>query len=143
MKLHKLYRLAILAGFPFLFTLPVNAQFVTIARKIKSMHTSESDVATVILDAKTYKVYRALTDTLSANPKFSITSLDNTKRCVEFTTQNHKVSMQVDSLERDLCQITVASLHLENVPEQPTDYAVDAILKVCRMVGIRCTVDNK
>jgi hypothetical protein len=106
------------------------------------MHTSEVDVATVILDAKTFRVYNAIVDTLTSNKKFAIKSRDNARRFVEFTVQTYKVSMQVDSLENSLTQITVASTHSENSTKQPTDTAVDAISRVCQMAGIKCTLSK-
>ena len=54
-------------GFGFLIAIPVHAQFVTIARKIKSMRTSQADVASVILEAKTFRVYKAVSAVHSAN----------------------------------------------------------------------------
>ena len=107
------------------------------------MHTSKSDIATVILDAKTYRVYAIIIDTLTTNKKFEISSRDNAKRFVEFTNQTYKVSMQVDSLEKSLTQITVVSMHSDNSQKQATDIAVKAILRICQLVGIKCTVDKQ
>jgi hypothetical protein len=123
-------------------SIPIQAQFVTIARKIKSMRTSETDIATVIIDAKTYRVYRAVIDTLTSNPKFTINSRDDAKRFVEFTTGPNKVSMQIDSLAIDLCQITVSAKHSENATKQSTSIAVEAVLRVCDKVGVKCTLDK-
>jgi hypothetical protein len=128
--------------FAFLISTPVHAQWMTIVRKVKSMRTSQTDVATVIIDAKTFRIYQAVIDTLTSNPKFQITSRDNTKRLVEFTNGNNKVSMQIDSLATGLSQITVAANHSDNAPKQPTDIAVDAIFGVCHKVGVKCTLDK-
>jgi hypothetical protein len=125
------------------FALPAHSQFVTIARKIKSMRTSEADIATVLLEAGTSGVYRAILDTLTSNKKFEISSRDNTKRFVEFTFQKQKVSMQVDSLEKNLTQITVASPHSEKSAKQTTDLAVEALMRAGRMVGIKCSADKQ
>jgi len=81
-------------------------------------------------------------DTLTSGQKFEIISRDNAKWFVEFTNRTYKVSMQVDSLENGLAQITVASMHSDNSPKQTTDIAVDAIFRVCHMVGIKCTLDK-
>ena len=107
------------------------------------MHSGSTDVATVILDAKTFKVYWAVIDTLTTNPKFKISQRDNTKRFVEFTAGTCKVSMQVDSLASALSQITVSSAHADNAEKQTTDIAVDVIQTVCQKLGIKCTQDKK
>ncbi|MEI7724972.1 MAG: hypothetical protein WCK09_07690 [Bacteroidota bacterium] len=132
----------LIIGFIFLMSIPIQAQFVTIARKIKSMRTPETDIATVIIDAKTYRVYRAVIDTLTSNPKFTINSMDDAKRFVEFTTGPNKVSMQIDSLAIDLSQITVASKHSENSAKQSSSIAVEAVLRVCDKLGVKCTLDK-
>ena len=138
----KFYCLFLMIGFAFLVSTSVNAQFITIARKVKSMRTGQTDVATVIIDAKTFRVYQAVIDTLTSDPKFKISNRDNAKRLVEFTSGTYKVSMQVDSLAIGLSQITVAANHSDNSPKQPKDIAVDAIFRVCSKVGVKCTLDK-
>ena len=109
MRSVKLYPFLLLIGFIVCVLTPVDAQFVAIARKVKSMRAGDMEVATVLLDAKTYKVYRAVIDTLNTDPKFTITRQDNTKRFVEFTKAKNSISIQVDSLADGLSQITVAA----------------------------------
>jgi hypothetical protein len=135
--------ISIMTGFVFLISIPVHAQFVTLARKIKSMHTSQTDVATVMIDAKTFVVYKAVIDTLTSNPKFAVTGRDNIKRQVEFTKGPYKVTMQVDSLANELCQITVSAAHADNTQKQATDMAVEAIEGICHKLGKTCTHDEK
>lgn len=142
MRSPRKFYLLLIIGFAFLFAAPVQAQFITIARKIKSMRTSDADVATVLLDASTSRVYQTIIDTLTTGKKFKITSRDNAKRYVEFSIQTGKVSMQVDSLENKLTQITVASVHSDDSQKKNTDLAVDAILRISRMVGVKCTLEK-
>lgn len=132
----------LMIGFGFLIAIPVHAQFVTIARKIKSMRTSQADVASVILEAKTFRVYKAVIDTLAIDPKVKITTRNDAKRFVEFNNATASISLQVDSLEAGLSQITVSAVHSANAPKQPTDMAVEAIVTVCHKAGIKCTLDK-
>jgi len=122
--------------------MPAHAQFITIARKIKGMHTSSADVATVIIDAKASGVYKAVIDTLSANRKFQITHRENSKYLVEFTRDTYRISMQVDSLAVDLSQITVSATTNDKEAPKSSGQAVDAIEQVCRKLGIKCTVKD-
>lgn len=118
------------------------SQFIAIARKIKSMSAGKTDVATVILDAGAASVFRAMTDTLSSDPKFSDIQPDPVRRMVKFSKGNCSITMKVDSIAEGASQITVAA---ENPPDtQPgqADLAVDAILRVCHKAGIKCTVDK-
>ncbi len=142
MTIYQRYSVFLMIGFISLMSTPIQAQFVTLARKIKSMRTSQSDIATVIIDAKTFRVYKAVLDTLTSDPKFAINSRDDTKHFVEFTVGTNKVSMQIDSLSVDLSQITVAANHAENAPKQAKDLAVEAIVRVCSKVGVKCTLDK-
>ena len=123
------------------FTFSAHSQFITIARKIKTMHTQESDVATVLLDAKTYKVYQAVIDTLGSDKKFRITSTDPVKRLVVFTEGSSKVTMQVDSLGQGMTQITVSATHPDTPDAKVSNKAVQAIMNVCRKAGIRCSIE--
>jgi len=142
MKTNKLYPLFLLIGFVFLTSTPISAQWVTIARKVKSMRTTQTDVATVIIDARTFRVYQAVIDTLASETKFEITNRDNARRLVEFDNGTYKVTIQVDSLANGLSQITVAANHSDNSSKQPTDIAVDAIFRFCNKVGIKCTLEK-
>ena len=132
----------LLVGLALLVSVPVHAQFITLARKIKSKHTSQSDVATVMVDAKTFRVYQAVIDTLTSNPKFEITRRDNAERQVEFTRESYNVAIKVDSLANDVSQITVTAAHTDKSPQQPTDIAVNAILGICHKIGIKCTLEK-
>lgn len=142
MKTYRIYSFFLLIGFVIYFSVSSQAQFVTIARKIKSMRTSQTDVATVIIDAKTFMVYKAMIDTLTSVPKVKITNRDNLKRLVEFTCETNTISMQVDSLANALSQITVSAAHSDNKQKQTTDLAVEAIFRVCHKVGVKCTLDK-
>lgn len=120
----------------------VSAQFVTLARKIKSKRTTQSDFATVIIDAKTFRVYQAVIDTLTSNAKFKINQRNNAERLVEFTNGVNTVSMKIDSLAIDQCQITATAPHAETSQKPATNLAVNAIIAVCQKLGIKCTVDE-
>jgi len=143
MKNLKKYSLLIMLGFVILGAMPARAQFVTLARKIKSMRTPETDIATVLLDAKPFRVYQAVIDTLTSNHKYQVISRDNAKRNLEFSIQTWKISMQVDSLATALTQITVASKHSDSSGKTTTDMAVEALIRICNMAGIKCTIDKK
>ena len=142
MKTSSLIFAMLLAGLIISASGPVHGQFVTLARKIKSMHAGGADVAHVILEAKPFLVYRTIMDTLTTNKQFEISSSDNAKRFVEFTKQKNKISMQVDSLASGLTQITVVSAHSDKETKQPTDLAVEAIFRICKLLGISCTLDK-
>ena len=124
------------------FTLPGQAQWVTLARKIRGMHTSQTDVATVILDARTYKVYQAVIDTLSSGKEIKILKREPDTRFVEYSNAMTTISMKVDSLNNGLTQITVAAPHAEDQPKKATDHAVQAIILVCQKMGIQCDIEQ-
>ena len=124
-------------------TTSVDAQFITIARKVKSMHTPKTDVATVLLEAKPFMVYKAVTDTLAAGKQFGAITRHDDKRQVEFTRNDCKITLKVDSLEAKLAQITVASDHQEGAVKPVSDYAVETIVRACKAVGVKCTVDKQ
>jgi len=123
--------------------LPAQSQFIAIARKIKSMHTQAAEVSTVILDAHTYKVYRAVTDTVTSNPRLRIISRDDHKRVLSFISGTSKVKMEVDSLGEVTSKITVSATDSVQPPAKTTEVAVKAIQGVCKKLNIKCTVEEK
>lgn len=139
MKCFRFSRILFQVIFILVVSLPAHSQWVTIARKIKGMRTPQTDVATVLLDAKPYKVFQAVVDTLSSDPKFIITAKDNDKRKVDFNRGNFRITMQVDSLAAGLAQVTVAAPRSDE-QQGGTDMAVEAILKISKKAGIKCSV---
>jgi hypothetical protein len=114
------------------------AQFITIARKIKSKVSGDKDIASVILDASSTRVYKAMIDTITAQPKVKITKNDKQKKLVEFTNGTDNITMQVDSVGVNFAQITVTAQQEGTSSKKETDVAVNAILGVCHKVGLHC-----
>ena len=142
MKSYKLYSLLLLICCSFLFSSTASAQFITIARKMKSKLSGSTDVATVTLDVKTNKVYGAVIDTLTSNKKFVIAKRDDAKRFVGFTTGAYKVSMQVDSVAASKSKMTVSAAHSDDSEKQAVDIAVNAVMAVCKKLGLPCTCES-
>jgi hypothetical protein len=142
MKRAKLFLILLFCGLMVGAAEPVSAQFITLARKIKSMNSDGKTVATVIIDANASKVYKAVIDTLTTQSKFRITKRDNGNKHVEFTRDESSVTMQVDSLAAGYSQITVLAVDTESKdPSKKTsEAAVKAIVTVCHKVGITCSV---
>lgn len=121
-------------------SMPSQAQFITIARKIKSMNSGDKDVATVILDAGAAKVYKAVTDTLGNDPNSRILKKDDMNKQVEFTHDPYTISIKVDSLENGVSQITVLSEHQGRSSDKTAGKAAAVIMAVCKKVGRQCSL---
>jgi hypothetical protein len=141
MKKPDFLRWMMLVAFILILTSLANAQFITIARKIKSMNTASTDIASVIIDAGATNVYKAVIDTLTTDPKFKVTHREDVKNFVEFSKEACIVSIKVDSLAMNLSQITVAAESCQKQQRKQTDMAIDAIFIVCNKVGIKCTIE--
>jgi hypothetical protein len=142
MKISKSLTTLLLTGLIGLISAPADAQWVTIARKVKSMRTGTTDIAHVIIDAGTTNVYKAVIDTLTSNPKVNITLRDDKKRQVQFNNELYIVAIQVDSLGTNLSQITVAAVSSGIVSQPKTDVAVKTIFGVCNKAGINCVLEE-
>jgi len=127
----------------FFSSLPASSQFITIIRKVKSSHSGKSEVSTVVLDAHTGKVYRAMVDTVSTTADAKIIQKNDSKRFVEFTRGTNDFSLQVDSLDVKLCRITVTAKDQGEASSEVRASAVKVILAVCAKLGIPCTVEDK
>ena len=141
MKSFKLHSFFLLICCSMLFSSSASAQFITLARKMKSKLSGTTDIATVTLDVKTYKVYGALIDTLLSNKKFTVAKRDDAKRLVEFANGTFKVSMQVDSLAAVKSRITVNAAHSDDADTSAADIAVNAIMAVCKKLSLPCSCE--
>jgi hypothetical protein len=130
----------LLAGFMVFSMEPVSAQFVTLARKIKAKRSEGKDIASVILEAGSSKVYKAVTDTLTADARCTILKRDDARKFVQFTHDAYSLTMRVDSLASGVSQITVEAENQKDPSQKPTDAAVKAVLAVCKKVGMKCTL---
>jgi len=142
MKTSKSLTILLLTGLIGMISAPADAQWVTIARKVKSMRTGTTDIAHVIIDAGTTNVYKAVIDTLTSNPKVNITLRDDKKRQVQFNNELYIVAIQVDSLGTKLSQITVAAVSKGIVSQPKTDVAIKTIFGVCNKTGIKCELEE-
>lgn len=143
MKTFKLISILVFAGLIFTLAVPADAQFITIARKIKSMNSPSADIAYVIIDAPAARVYQAVIDTLTADPKFSVIQQDKSRNYVEFSRKDQKIAIQVDSLDTGISHLTVTAPKTGGETQKPADMAVDAILRISEKAGVKCTVDDK
>ena len=130
----------LIAGLMMGFASESQAQFITLARKIKSMNSGNKDVATVILDAGCTKVYRAVADTLASDPTCRIIKRDDAKKLVEFSHDPYTLTIQVDSMAAGVSQITVLAENQGKSTQNTSDKAANVILAVCKKVGLHCTL---
>ena len=142
MKTRNLFSVLLTLLLLVIFSSSVQAQWATIARKVKSMRAGKTDISTVIIEAGTARVYQTVVDTLRGNSKFKIISQDPAKHHVEFSNSSYSVSLQVDSLEARLSQITVVAGNSGNSGQQSSSVSTDAIISVCNKIGVKCTVEK-
>ena len=144
MKTNRLFSFAFLVIISFFFIVPLqgNAQFIAIARKIKNLNSGNNDVATVIMDAGAAKVYKAAVDTVSAHKKFRITKRENVSHHLEFSNEETTLTLQVDSLQVNLCQITVLAEQYGSPSKSATESATSTILTICRKLNLHCTTKD-
>jgi hypothetical protein len=143
MKKIRLCLLVLFSGF--ILSLPqlLPAQIVTIVRKIKSNHTPTASVSVVTLDAPPYKVYHAVSDTVTSSVKLKLISRNDQKRQIDFMSGTSTVKMVVDSLGIRLSKVTVSASSPEGPSAKTTDLSVNAILAVSKKLGIKCTVEGQ
>lgn len=144
MKKNRIFSLAVLFILSLLILAPATseAQFVAIARKIKNLSSGDKDVATVIMDAGASKVYAAAVDTVTAHKKFRITKKENSTRHLEFSNGESTITIQVDSLQSKLSQITVLAVQEGSASKSATQSATNTILAICRKLNLQCSTKD-
>lgn len=136
-----------------LFVLPaisrVEAQWVMAARAAKNRvqrmtQKSENggyDVAVVVLEAAPAAVYNKTLKSLQSHPEITITRNDGKTGRIEIRKGNRVAGFQISPLGEKLTQLVIASSIAESGEPSPTSLVVDAVLRVCREVGVTCTLE--
>jgi hypothetical protein len=124
-----------------------DAQWVFLARKVigrvESMQqtpkpgTPTYDVASVVLDAPSTKVYQTVVSTVKSHPENRITQRDDRSLNLEVSRGPFTVGIHVVALQDKVSQLIIAAV----VPpgqQSPTSYAVQHILQVCAQMKVTC-----
>lgn len=126
----------------------VHAQWVMAARAVKNRIQRLSqqsgnngyDVATVILDAAATNVYEKALKSIQAHSDITITKQDPKTGRIEFHKGKQVAGLQISSLDDKLTQLVVAS-SVNPDQSSATPLVVDAVLRVCNEVNVKCTVE--
>lgn len=129
----------------------VEAQWVMAARaaknRIQQMTQKSSkggyDVATVILEAAPAAVYDKTVKSLQAHPEITITKNDGKTGKIEIRKGDQVAGFQISPLGEKLTQLVVASSVSDSAEASPTSMVVEAVLRVCTEVNVKCTVEPK
>ena len=125
------------------------AQWVMAARAAKNriqQMTQKSgnggyDVAIVVLEAAPAAVYDKTVKSLQAHPEISITKNDGKTGRIEIRKGQQAASFQISPLGEKLTQLVIASTVNDNASGSPTSLVLDAVLRVCKEVDVKCTVE--
>jgi hypothetical protein len=140
--------LAVLLAVSFFVADIAQAQMILLGRKavgkVRQL-TSETtsgqqsgyDAATVLLEARADKVYSTAVDLLQANKDYRITRKDDRARTVEFTDGKRIAGIQISPLEDHLCQLLIVSTGTSATAET-TSLVLNAVLRVCKEMGVQC-----
>jgi hypothetical protein len=126
----------------------VEAQWVMAARAAKNriqQMTQKSpsggyDVAMVLLEAAPAAVYDKTLTSLQAHPDIKITKKDSKNGRIEAEKGQQVVGFQITALGDKLTQLVIASNVTEKTPSA-TSTVVDAVLRVCKEVDVKCTLE--
>jgi hypothetical protein len=95
-----------------------------------------ADAATVLLEADADKVYAVAINHARENPELQILWQDDAKRAFAFSKGDQSASLKVSRLGDHLSQILVAATYGKS---GGTSLVVEAILRVCRQMGVECS----
>jgi len=126
----------------------VEAQWVMAAHAAKNRiqqmtQKSENggyDVALVVLEAAPEAVYNKTVKSLQAHPEVTITKNDGKTGRIEIRKGKQVASFQITPLGEKLTQLVIASSVNES-GESNTSLVLNAVLRVCQEVNVKCTVE--
>ena len=136
-----------------LFVLPgisrVEAQWVMAAHAVKNRVQQMSqksanggyDVAMVVLEAAPAAVYDKTVKSLQSHPEITITKNDGKTGRIEIRKDKQVAGFQISPLGDKLTQLVIASNVSEGGEPSPASLVVEAVLRVCKEVGVKCTVE--
>jgi hypothetical protein len=135
----------LVAGAPML-----QPQWVKVARaasnRIQHMSQKSSgggyDVATVILEAPSTRVYDRAITSLHARSDITIIKNDSKKGKIQFEKGQQVVGLQITALSDKLTQLVVASNVSDTSHTSGTSLVVDAIVHICEEVNVQCSVQG-
>ncbi len=115
-----------------------------VANRVRQM-TQKSDkggydVATVILEAASARVYETAVKVLKNHPEITITKQDDQKGKLEFRKGDMVAGLQITPLGEKLSQLLIASSTTEAKQASATPLVVENVLRVCREMKVECTV---
>jgi len=100
------------------------------------------DVAVVVLEADPARVYDRTLKSLQAHPEITITKDDGKTGKIEFRKGQQVAGFQITALGDKLTQLVFAASAGEKGEPSPTSMVVDSVLRVCKEVAIKCTVES-
>jgi hypothetical protein len=137
-----------------LFVLPhfssVEAQWVMAAHAAKN-HIQQMkqksgnggyDVAIVLLEAAPTAVYDKTIKSLQTHPEIKITKNDKKNGRIEISKDQLVAGFQITALGDKLTQLVIASNVSEKAEPSPTSMVVEAVLRVCNEVNVKCSVEQ-
>ena len=127
----------------------VQAQWVMAAHAAKNRiqqmtQKSESggyDVAMVLLEAAPAAVYNKTVKSLESHPEVTITKNDGKTGRIEIRKGKQVAGFQILPLGDKLTRLVIASSVSEGGEPSATSMVVDALLRVCKEVDVKCTVE--
>lgn len=123
-----------------------SAQWAFVARKsmgaIHHLQSEHTDVATVLIEAPAEKVYSAAIRTLQGKQGARITRQDDATRTIDFVANSEQATMQVSPVEAKVSMLTIAA---PGSLRRSTDVSpvVNGVLKVCRQMGVSCSLSKQ
>ncbi len=140
--------MAALFVFPQFFSM--EAQWVMAARAVKNRvqrMTQKSssggyDVAIVFLEATPTAVYGKTLKSLQAHSDIKITENDAKNGRIKIEKGQQVVGFQINALGDKLTQLVIASNVSDKGQPSPTSMVVESVLRVCKEVNVKCTLEQ-
>lgn len=100
------------------------------------------DVAMVLLEAAPAAVYDKTLKSLQSHPEVTISKNDPKAGRIEIRQGKKVAGFQISALGDKLTQLVIASSVTESGEPGSTSMVVNAVLRVCTEVGVKCTVEG-
>lgn len=98
------------------------------------------DLATVVIEGKTDKVYSTAVKAIESSPKYHITRQDFAEQIIDFTDGTHSAGIKISQVNDNIVHLMIVSV--VSGQDSTTSLVLSGVMQVCKEMGANCSVEK-
>jgi len=96
------------------------------------------DLATVVIEGKTDKVYSTAVKAIESTSKYHITRQDSAERIIDFTDGTHSAGIKISQVNDNIVHLLIVSV--VSGQDSTTSLVLSGVMRVCKDMGANCSI---